>query len=492
MSTRKWSARVIFGLAVSVCMVAPYASSPTPAVALNLDPFEYYDVDYHIVFSDDEVEPGEQFSVTVGVEVRCTQDMPFGANEAVVVVSGEAHHTANGAGITLLDDFEVVVPDVPDWQGDSYSMEETVDLAFPADATEGTYDIVAVLEHVSIDGWNITGLIPGSYKNIPVGPITVATPEAEPSPPPSTPGVLNVAVLGHNYSPEIDDDGVVAETVSATLIEGEVSLLLQKGTTCLDSSGNPLEYISMVHKASPRPYSGGIVLAAYSLHPNGATFDPSLSLAIRFDESGLPAGTDAEDLTLAYYEDDSWTPLPGTPGEDGSSVKAEIGHFSTVGLLAPTDAPSPAAFVVQGLEVTPSTVSPMDNVYVTFSVRNAGGTSGTYPLMVEVNGASEYARELTLAPSAVQNVRFQLARSTPGTYAVAVGDKSASFSVASRDSASGPGDSNGEGATEDTQSSGPDSGPEAPDGMNPVYTALLVMMGVAFLTLVILLLAGVL
>ncbi len=134
--------------------------------------------------------------------------------------------------------------------------------------------------------------------------------------------------------------------------------------------------------------------------------------------------------------------------------------------------------------MSPATVSPMASVLVAFTVRNTGGTSGSYPLMVEVNGRSEYAKELNLAPRSSQHIRFRLARSTPGTYTVSVGDgPSASFTVQADSSATGM------------------NAPQAPiqptehaadDGMHPLLIALLVMAGVAFLTIVILLLAGVL
>jgi len=486
-----WQAGVARGTLLLAFLAGPVVLTPGPAVALDLDPFEYYEVDYHIAFSDAEVEPGEEFSITVGAHILCTKDMPFGADEATVVFSASARHADNGTEEMLLDEYEVIVTDVPDWQGDTFDLEESVDLAFPDGVDPGQYEVVAEVEHASLDGWNITALIPGGYRSVPVGPITVTSPEVEPPAPPTNPGHLNITVLGHEYSPGMDD-GVLTEDVSAVLIEGEVTLLLSDGTRCLDSSEDPLGYISLVHKSSPASYADGLVVAAYSLYPNGATFSPPLSLAIRYDGSELPDGVDADDLTLAYYKGGAWSPVVSSLEDDVEAVRASIPHFSTIGLLAPTRAPSPTEFAIEDLRVSPATVPPASSVYVTFSVRNTGGTAGTYPLMVEVNGSSEYAREISLGPSESRNVRLWIARSTPGTYTVSVGDVNSSFAVAPAsgevDTAGAPGETGETGSTSPSLQNVADE----QEGLHPALIVLLAMAGIAFVTLVILLLAGVL
>lgn len=492
MRQMRWPVRLGGGLVLLALLAA---LAPCPVFALDLNPLDYYDIDYQIVFSDDEVEPAEEFAVTVGAAVRCTADLPFGADEATVVVSGVARLESADVEYVLLDDFELVIPDVPDWQGDTFEMEETVELLFPGDAVPGTYEIVATLERVSIDGWNITGFVPAGYRSLPIGPIAVATAEGEtepPTPPPS-PGHLNLTLLGHEYSPEIDGEGVVAEDVSAVLIEGEVSFLLDEGTECLDASDEPLSYISLVHKSSPAPYEDGMVLAAYSLYPNGATFSPALTLAIRYEDSDLPEDVTPDDLTLAWYEDGAWSPVTSSLDDDVETVRANIRHFSTVGLLASTTTPSPAEFVIEDLHVSPTTVSPLANVYVTFTVRNTGGASGTYPLTVEVNGSSAYARELTLSPSESQHVRFWLARSTAGAYIISVDGVTSAFTVVSNAPAVSAEDAQAESSSASaSQAPVQNTDTGAANGIHPAIIALLVMAGVAFLTLVILLLAGVL
>lgn len=490
MTENRWLSRFGYGLILSALLIVPFTSTPSTAFALDLNPFDYYEFDYHIVFSDDEVEPGEEFSVTVGAEVRCIKDMPFGADEAALVVSGVARHAASGEEIALLDDFEVAVPDVPDWQGDTFVTEESVDLAFPADAASGAYDIVARLEYVSIDGWNITGLVPSGYRSISIGPISVTSPDPAPPAPQVTPGHLSISILGHEYSPEINDEGLVLQDVTARLIEGEVTLALQEGTCCLDASGDPLGHISVVRSSSPAPFAEGLVLAAYSLHPGGAVFSPGISMGVTYEESGFPPGITEHDLTLAFHDNGAWKTISSTVDTAATTVRADIRHFSTIGLLALTNAPSPAAFSVSDLSVSPTTVPPMAGVNVSFAVRNTGGAAGTYPLMVEVNGRSEYARELTIGPSSSQHIRFRLARATPGTYTVSVNDElTASFIVQSTISAAET-----TGAQENSAAPGApqESAQPTQDGLHPVFIALLVMAGVAFLTIVILLLAGVL
>ena len=126
--TTKWHQRLAGGFLLAALLFGTFGFSPKQAAALSLNPYEYYEFDYHIAFSHDEVEAGEPFSITVGAEVRCIKDMPFGADEATIVASIIARSQSSGEEIILFDGYELTVTDVPDWQGDQYSIEETLEL----------------------------------------------------------------------------------------------------------------------------------------------------------------------------------------------------------------------------------------------------------------------------------------------------------------------------------------------------------------------------
>ncbi len=483
--TTKWHQRLAGGLLLAALLCSTFGFSPKPTAALSLDPYEYYEFDYHIAFSHDEVEAGEPFSITVGAEVRCIKDMPFGANEATIVASVLARSQSSGEEITLFDGYELTVTDVPDWEGDQYSIEEALELSFPDGTSPGTYDIVAELTDVSIDGWNITGFIPGSSRSIGAGAIACVDPDVEPPPPTPLQGTLSISILGHDIEPDIDGDGILAEDVYAELIEGQVSLYIDAGTRCLNDSGSPLAYVSIVKDPTPEPYGDGVVLSAFKLRPGGARFSPPLQLSIAYSAADLPGGCDADDLSVAWYDsdDEEWEELSSVADTQRMTVTANVRHFSTLALLALVEDREPATFVVSELTVSPREVQPLGRVHVSVSVSNTGGSGGTYHLALEVNGETEHSQDVVLHPGAGRTLRFMVARSQPGEYEVSVGELSHSFSVLGNSfPAQIPSAGDAATGTEDTSG----------EGLHPVYAVLLGLAAVAFLSLVVLVLAKVL
>jgi hypothetical protein len=474
--TTKWHQRLAGGFLLAALLCSTFVFPPEQTAALSLNPYEYYQFDYHIAFSHDEVEPGEPFSISVGAEVRCIKDMPFGADEATMVASILARSQASGEEITLFDGYELTVTDMPDWQGDQYSIEEAVELSFPDGTSPGTYDIVAELTDVSIDGWNITGFIPGSSRSITAGFITCVDPDIDPPPPPPQLGTLIISILGHEFQPDIDRDGILAEDVYAELIEGQVSLYIDAGTRCLDDSGSPLAYFSLVKDPTPEPYGEGVVLSAFKLRPGGARFSPPLQLGIAYAAADLSDGCDADDLSVAWYDsdDEEWEKLSSVADTQRMTVTANVRHFSTFALLATIQDREPARFVVSELTVSPREVQPLGRVYVSVSVSNTGGSEGSCRLALEVNGETEHSQDLVLHPGAGRTLRFMVARSQPGEYEVSAGELSHSFSVLG------------------TPATAPGTNAPSDEGLHPVYAMLLGLAAVAFLTLIVLLLAKVL
>jgi len=487
------AAAVVSLLGLSLAAGAPFA--PQPALALSLNPLDYYTFEYHIVISHTEVQVEETFSVSAGATVQCIRDLPFGIREAVVRFDVIARPSGSGPEITLHEGYEVMVDNVPDWAGDEYELQESIDLAFPEGTAPGSYALVGRLDHVSLDGWNVTSMVPSSARTISVGAIACVV-EEEPPPPPPTPqpGVLTIHLLGHEFLPTITEDGALAKVFQATLVEGALSLSIQAGTRCLDASGDPLSYLSATRDSSPREYDAGAVLSAFSLHPDGAQFNPALQLSLSYDPDELPPGCDPGDLSVGYYDRAAgvWRQLPSSVDENGKTVAAGVSHFTTYGLLAPSTTPGPARFAVRELDIAPLEVAPFGRVTAAITIANTGDTRDSYPLEVTVNGQQEHAQDIDLGPRQSTTVRFTIVRSTPGTYKVGVAQLERSFQVVAPASAitpTTPAESN-----QDPGVIAPETPTTAVDasGMHPVYVMLLILAGVAFLTLVILVLAGVL
>lgn len=481
-------------LVLGIVLCAGAGANAQPASALSLNPLDYYSYDYDIVLSHTEVEPGESFSVTASASVRCTRDLPFGVREAVIRFRVLARNSASGEEITLLDEYDFIVSDVPDWEGDEYSTTETVNLEFPDDTTAGTYVITSRLEYLSLDGWNVTSMVPSSARTMGLGSIACVLPDESPVPEPTPqPGVLVIAVLGHEFRPAIDGDGILQDAVDSSLVEGQLWLTMEEGTRCVDSSGTALTYVSAAQEASPHAYEGGAVLSAFSLRPNGATFSPSLQIGISYDTEELPPGCDEEELTIGYYDRTAgrWRELPSTVNTAQKVVSADVSHFTSFGLLAPTTSPGPARFTVRSLDVSPAQVAPFGRVNVAITIANIGDTEDSYPLVVSIDGQPEHSESVDLEARQSRTIRLTVARSQPGVYEVRVEGLSKSFAVVALGTTA---PSNDVPAPDSPTPTSTDTG-ESPDtagdgGLHPVYIVLLALAGIAFVTLVVLILAG--
>ena len=124
------------------------------------------------------------------------------------------------------------------------------------------------------------------------------------------------------------------------------------------------------------------------------------------------------------------------------------------------------------------------------TITNSGDTADAYPLKVDVDGMTEHTDSIDIQPRQSRTVNLTVVRSTPGTYEVTVGNLSTTFSVVTPGATVPP-----EVTPPDGTADPPQDEPEAPGtpdggGMNPVYIVLLAIAGIAFITLVVLVLAG--
>ncbi|MCK4579728.1 MAG: hypothetical protein KAU10_00150, partial [Dehalococcoidia bacterium] len=310
-------------LALVACQVLLIAS---PVAAIDLNPYDYFEFDYCISFSDTEVEAGEEFQLMATAQVKCIKDLPFGADVAEVIGDIIATHQETGETHTLKEAYSLTITDVPDWKGDTYELDESVSLMFPEGCEPGEYEVIGQLVQVTIDGWDVTGLVPESRKSVAAGTITCA--ESDGDIPDPLPGYLVLDVLGHSYQCEILEDGSLAEPLDLRLVEGKISLRLEQGTICLDRNDNPLDYLSVTRDTSPPTCESGSVLDAYKLRPNGATFDPYLELDLKYDNEDLPEDAEEDELYIGYYDRDadSWVALESQVDSTESIVMTDVEH----------------------------------------------------------------------------------------------------------------------------------------------------------------------
>jgi len=81
------------------------------------------------------------------------------------------------------------------------------------------------------------------------------------------------------------------------------------------------------------------------------------------------------------------------------------------------------------LNVSPGKVIVNEKFTVIADISNTGKSEANYVVPVMVNGIADDRKSVLIAPGGSEQVQFTLSRSSPGTYEIKVGDKSASIEV---------------------------------------------------------------
>ena len=146
---------------------------------------------------------------------------------------------------------------------------------------------------------------------------------------------------------ETDEEGVVQEPVELMSSDGETTVEVTAGTVALDAEGEPLEAITIEPMAEmpPAPAAQRVIGFAYDLGPDGATFDPPITVTFSYDRTLLPPGANEEKLVIAFYRTGSqvWESLTNIVVDtETQTITAEISHFTLFAVLVEAEPPAPA------------------------------------------------------------------------------------------------------------------------------------------------------
>lgn len=258
-------------------------------------------------------------------------------------------------------------------------------------------------------------------------------------------GILDVSDIVNPY-------GVFTESVTHRSADKKVTLDIPRGTTGKTARDRALSRISVTPMADPpeAPEDANIIGLVYDLGPDGATFEPAITLTFTYDPDELSADAVEEDLTIAMWDE--------TAGENGewvvftdvvvntedNTITVSVSHFTAFAVLEPVPAPpaevptvptvppavpEPAAFAVSNLTVQPAEVEPDESVTITVSVANTGGSEGSYAVVLKINGVKEVEKSVTVDAGATKSVSFSVAKAETGSYSVTVDGLSGSFTV---------------------------------------------------------------
>jgi hypothetical protein len=145
----------------------------------------------------------------------------------------------------------------------------------------------------------------------------------------------------------IDEDGVVQEAVYYSYPGGEMEIDIAGGTVVETEDGQTLQAIEVTRVCTnlpPPPANAYLVGCAYDFGPEGVTFDPPITITLRYEPSLVPDEVAEEDLVIAYYDSakGEWVVLPSTVDIVNHTISAEASHFTMFAAYAFTGAPGPA------------------------------------------------------------------------------------------------------------------------------------------------------
>jgi hypothetical protein len=241
---------------------------------------------------------------------------------------------------------------------------------------------------------------------------------------------MGTNLFGTTGSVIIDSTGIIQTEIKAISADGKLSITIPKSTKALDINGNPLTSMTAAVFTNPPspPANANIIGLAYNFGPNGATFNPPITLAWSYDPAALPAGVAEQDLVIAYYDTatSKWVELQCVVDAANNKITASVSHYTTFTVIGTL---KPAAFTLSSLVVSPVQVAPGQKVDISMTVANTGGLQGSYTVILKINDVKETEKSVTVAAGSTQTVSFSVTKANAGSYSVAVGGLSGSFTV---------------------------------------------------------------
>ncbi|GAH67054.1 unnamed protein product, partial [marine sediment metagenome] len=245
----------------------------------------------------------------------CTDDLPMPVSEAVITGRIIAEHQTSGAEVTLKSSYTLTISPFPSQKDETTQVSQVVSLQFPGGSQSGTYSVVGELieaEVKTILGWiSVTAFLPSSQA---MGSITYVSDSTGSSTgsstggsssgrssedvPPPEPGTTDVSDI-------ISSDGVFTEGTTAQSEDSNCELSIDEYTKGLTKNGEPLSEISILEMEEPPvpPENCDIIGLTYDLGPDGATFDPPITITFTYDESLIPDGVAEEDLVIVIWDE---------------------------------------------------------------------------------------------------------------------------------------------------------------------------------------------
>jgi len=243
-------------------------------------------------------------------------------------------------------------------------------------------------------------------------------------PAPTVPGTVDVAKIV-NYR------GEFTEAVTGESEDGIIELSIEEGTIGKTAEGTPIKEISITWEPEPPtpPADVNVIGFSYDLEPDGATFDPPISITFNYTPDDIPEGVAEADLAVAFWDEDTgeWVVLTDfTVNPANNTITASVSHFTYFNVVAFGE---PAALTANDLTITPAEVHVGEAIYISVTVTNSGDLTGSQDMVLQVDNVVADFEKVTLAGHATETVTFSLIKANAGTYKVSINGLTDSLTV---------------------------------------------------------------
>jgi hypothetical protein len=215
----------------------------------------------------------------------------------------------------------------------------------------------------------------------------------------------------------VDTEHRFTQDFTAYSDDNQVILLMPMGNRGETATGEGLTQVSITRVNDPPelPADTNRVALVYDLGPDGARFPDGVTLTMKYDPAAIVGGT----LVIAYWDGSVWVDLEGPFQIDtvAHTVSTTIYHFTPFSIIENI---RPAAFTATDLAISPAEVAIGEAASITVTVTNNGDLSGTYALVLKVNGTDTDSLSVSLPGHQSVAVTFTLSLDTAGAYTISI------------------------------------------------------------------------
>jgi len=241
------------------------------------------------------------------------------------------------------------------------------------------------------------------------------------------------ATTGGSTSGVTTSGGVFTKATTFKSDDQNLTVDIPKGTVGKTKAGDPLPEVRITEVLGPPapPQDKGFIGLSYDLEPDGARFDPPITITFTYNPNWLPPGIGPENLTIGYYDLDTkqWVMLGAeeiTIDPKTNTVTVKVNHFTYYSVMVHI---APAEFTVSGLTVPATAVGIAEPATISVMVANIGDVAGTTKVTLKLNGVEVASKSVRVAGHESSTVSFTTVQGKAGSYNVDIDGLTATFTV---------------------------------------------------------------